>query len=160
MLFLNDEMANLAWAVERKVESPIGAPLDRFEDYGLSQRRNAAPAPVPAPGTLRYRLATEVPDYWIPLLPVRVGQGVRLQRAAVLKVDGSQAVIPSRGRILESGQALAIFEEEIPREGIRVTRRYQFARWLDGSTHVWIGRDKRVGSGEGSSGLRFDSLGE
>jgi len=53
---------------------------------------------------------------------------------------------------------LRIFAEEIPREGIRVTRHYQFARWHDGTSHLWIGRRKGVGSGEGSSGLRFDTL--
>lgn len=157
VLFLKDEMANVAWAVERRVESPTGAPLDRYEQYVAGQR-HVDGAPPPAPGTLRYHLASEVPDYWIPLLPVRVGDGLRLQRGAVLKLDGSPAVVTSRGRILESGQALSILEEEVPREGIRVTRRYQLARWIDGSTHVWIGRDKQVGGGEGSSGLRFDSL--
>ncbi|CAN5664365.1 hypothetical protein BH18ACI4_BH18ACI4_06700 [soil metagenome] len=28
----------------------------------------------------------------------------------------------------------------------------------DGSTHLWLGRRKAVGRGEGSSGLRFDSV--
>jgi hypothetical protein len=49
-----------------------------------------------------------------------------------------------------------LYEEEVPREGVRVTRRYQYTRWCDGSTHVWIGRRKQIGRGEGSSGLRFD----
>jgi hypothetical protein len=31
-------------------------------------------------------------------------------------------------------------------------------RWQDGSTHLWIGRRKKIGTGEGSSGLRFDAL--
>ena len=53
---------------------------------------------------------------------------------------------------------LNICEEEVPREGARVTRSYQLARWLDGSTHLWMGRRKQVGRGEGSSGLRFDSV--
>jgi len=51
---------------------------------------------------------------------------------------------------------LDIFEEEIPREGARVTRSFQYARWFDGSSLLWIGRRKTVGRGEGSSGLRFD----
>jgi hypothetical protein len=51
---------------------------------------------------------------------------------------------------------LDIFEEEIPREGARVTRSYQYARWLDGQPLLWIGRKKTIGRGEGSSGLRFD----
>ena len=53
---------------------------------------------------------------------------------------------------------LSLFEEEVPREGVRVTRSYQFTRWIDGSSHLWVGRRKGVGRGEGSSGLQFDSL--
>jgi hypothetical protein len=161
VLFLRDEMANLAWAVERLVESLADQPLNRFEAYLEQKRRREQESPAPpttAPGTLRYRLSTEVPDYWIPLIPVRVGQGLRLQRGAVLKTDGSQEKVPALGRILESGHELSLFEEEVPREGIRVTRNYQFTRWIDGSSHLWVGRRKDVGSGEGSSGLRFDSL--
>jgi hypothetical protein len=51
-----------------------------------------------------------------------------------------------------------VYEEEVPREGVRVTRSYQYTRWTDGSTHLWMGRRKGVGRGEGSSGLRFDRL--
>jgi len=154
-------MANMVWAVERLVESPTDQRLNRFEAYQEQQRRreqNAPPPPELAPGALRYRLSTDVPDYWIPLIPVRAGPGLRLQRGAMLKTDGSEARVPSLGRILETGQALSLYEEEVPREGIRVTRSYQFTRWADGSSHLWIGRRKGVGSGEGSSGLRFDSL--
>jgi hypothetical protein len=80
----------------------------------------------------------------------------------VLRLDGNREFVEAEGRILSPSakdqQGLSIFEEEIPREGIRVTRSYQLTRWHDGSTHLWIGRRKRVGSGEGSSGLRFDTL--
>ena len=38
VLFLRDEMANLAWAVERLIESPAERPLNRFEAY-LEQKR-------------------------------------------------------------------------------------------------------------------------
>ena len=53
-----------------------------------------------------------------------------------------------------------MFEEEVPREGARITRSFQFTRWIDGSSHLWLGRRKTVGGGEGSSGLRFDKLEE
>ena len=33
-------------------------------------------------------LSTEVPDYWVPLLPVKTDDGLRLRRGAVLKIDG------------------------------------------------------------------------
>jgi hypothetical protein len=161
VVFLRDEMANVAWAIERLVESPSEQRLNRFEAYQELQRQRdeSAPAPPPlTPGTLRYRLSTEVPDYWIPLLPVRVGPALLLQRGQVLRVDGTPAPVPSLGRILESGQALSLHEEEVPREGIHVTRNYQFTRWTDGSSQLWIGRRKGAGRGEGSSGLRFDSL--
>ena len=101
------------------------------------------------------------------LLPVQIQTdandatklAVRLVRGAVLKPDGSQQIVRSQGRILnpDSKAPLAFYEEEVPREGARVTRNYQFARWLDGSTHLWMGRRKQVGRGEGSSGLRFDT---
>lgn len=161
VLFLRDEMANLAWGVERLVESAAEQPLNRFEAYLEEKRRwgpETATQESSAPDALHYRLTTEIPAYWIPLMPVRVGQGLRLKRGAVLKTDGSQESIPALGRILESGQELSLFEEEVPREGARVTRSYQFTRWIDGSSHLWMGRRKGVGRGEGSSGLQFDSL--
>ena len=79
VLFLRDEMANLAWAVERLVESPAERPLNRFEAYLEKQRRRE---PRDSGNQLRQQpnrcvtvCATEVPDYWIPLMPVRTGKG-------------------------------------------------------------------------------------
>ena len=156
VLFLRDEMANMAWGVERIVESTAERPLNRFE-----QRPDApAPAREHDADALLYRLSTDVPEYWVPLVPVQSAAGLRLRRGKLLKSDGSLEAVGARGKILvpdgKSSDGLAIFEEEIPREGIRVTRTYQLARWQDGSTHLWIGRRKIVGSGEGSSGLQFD----
>ena len=160
VLFLRDEMANMAWGVERIVESATEQPLNRFE-----QERQVTPSTPPeqsADNKLIYRLATEVPNNWIPMLPVKTSTGLRLQRGKVRKVSGASEFIPAQGRILNpdvtSQKGLKIFEEEIPREGVRITRHYQLTRWQDGSTHLWIGRRKKVGTGEGSSGLRFDIL--
>jgi len=156
VLFLRDEMANMSWGVERVIESASEQQLNRYEQQPNGASQSAPSAPVKTV----YKLATEVPDYWVPLVPVKRDTGLRLERAKLLKLDGKEEFVEAHGSILNSGdtQRLDIFEEEIPREGIRVTRRYQLARWHDGSTHLWIGRRKRVGSGEGSSGLRFDSL--
>jgi hypothetical protein len=108
---------------------------------------------------LRYRLATEVPEHWVPLVPAQSSAGLRLKRGQVLKADGSRSLVKAQGRILNADVSDAgIFEEEIRREGVRVRRHYQLARWHDGSTHLWVGRRKSVGRGEGSSGLKFDSL--
>lgn len=158
VLFLRDEMANMAWGVERVIESATERALNRFEQ----QRYPPVEPREKADDKLAYRLSTQVPDNWVPLLPVQSSNGLRLRRGKVLKADGSQKIVEAKGRILNpdapGAQGLAIYEEEIPREGIRVTRHYQLVRWQDGSTHLWIGRRKVVGRGEGSSGLRFDRI--
>jgi hypothetical protein len=147
----------MAWGVERVIESASERPLNRYEQ----QRIAAASAVVPTSAALPYRLATDVPDYWIPLLPVQTATGLRLKRGAMIDPNGSPQPVRARGRILNpeppSPAGLAMPDEEIPREGIRVTRHYQLARWLDGATHLWIGRRKVIGRGEGSSSLRFDT---
>jgi hypothetical protein len=157
VLFLRDEMANMAWGVERVVESAGERPLNRFE-----QIPHEAPEARRPQGGLLYKLASPVPNYWVPLLPVATSAGLRLRRGRVLEPDGALEPVQAQGRVLNpdaaGGDGLSIYEEEIPREGVRVTRGYRLARWQDGSTHLWIGRSKEVGRGEGSSGLRFDTL--
>ena len=117
--------------------------------------------PPPADdGALTWRLSTDVPGYWIPLIPVQIQPGqraIRFRRGATLRQDGSKRPQFALSQILKlSAGPLDIFEEEIPREGARVTRSYQYARWIDNSPLLWIGRRKSIGRGEGSSGLRFD----
>ena len=53
-----------------------------------------------------------------------------------------------------------MYEEEVTRTGREVGRRYQLARWADGSVHLWSERHSSIGSGELASGLRFDLLDE
>ena len=62
------------------------------------------------------------------------------------------------GRLLDPRAPLDVHEEEVPRAGRRVTRTSRYTRWVDGSTHVWIGRRTSTGCGEAWSGLRFDLL--
>jgi hypothetical protein len=149
VLLLRDEGANLAWAVERTVEGEHGLPIDRAQAaYARVPEPSAPPAEDDA---FTYRLMTDVPEHWLPLLPRREQPG----DPAVTLVLGATEAAP-QGRVLTTGSVLR--EEEVPREGARVTRGYQLARWVDGSTHLWLGRRKQVGRGEGSSGLRFDSM--
>jgi hypothetical protein len=151
-----DEMANLAWSIERTVEAPWGLPLDRFEAHKGERRaagheQPAPPAPLSTAGPeLVYRLATDVPPNWFPLMPRQTGtDAIELE---VARVSGS-ATTPA-SRMLALGARIS--EEEVPRSGVRLTRRRQLARWVDGSTHLWTGRAKSAGRGETSSGLRFD----
>jgi hypothetical protein len=157
VLLLRDELANMAWAVERVIQSPGGYPLDRSEEFQQRRRTDETPASAPA-AVLTYRLGTSVPDYWIPLLPVQAGPAIRLRRGSLprTETESVEDVFEPQGIILDPGHDLLLHDEEVPREGARVTRSYQYARWSDGSTYLWIGRRKQPGRGEGSSGLRFD----
>ncbi|MBM3342482.1 MAG: hypothetical protein FJY56_10295 [Betaproteobacteria bacterium] len=53
---------------------------------------------------------------------------------------------------------LRLEEEEVPREGIVLQRRFNYARDAQGRALLWIGRSKTTGRGEGNSGLRFDVI--
>jgi hypothetical protein len=163
VLLLRDETANLAWAVERRVEGQSGVPVDRAQ-AAYEGREAAAAQPQPA-GDFAYRLATPVPEHWLPLLPERAQPqdpsiGLRLGAQPRTLPDGTTEPIRPLGRLLapRPGGDLVLREEEVPRAGARVTRAYQLARWVDGSTFLWLGRRKGAGRGEGSSGLRFDAM--
>ncbi len=75
-------------------------------------------------------------------------------------VWSTQGVQHPQGRLLEPNRELLPFDEEVPREGARVTTTYQYARWIDGSTRLWIGQRKGPDRGKGSSGLEFDVVGK
>ena len=51
---------------------------------------------------------------------------------------------------------LVIEEEEVPRIGATLRRKFQYARSSDGRSWLWIGRSKTAGRGEAQSGLRYD----
>ncbi|MGW5776401.1 hypothetical protein [Streptomyces sp. NPDC003863] len=52
--------------------------------------------------------------------------------------------------------AYDLFAEEVPREGVTLTRSHQYARTRDGRSVLWTARRARPGRGEAQSGLRFD----
>jgi hypothetical protein len=151
LLLVRDEAANMAWGIERIVQGASGAPIDR--------------ASVPAPdgsadataSGVRYQLGTSVPDSYIPFIPAPIDAVQRrMRRAAFLRTDGTPGVEAPLGRLLAID--VPLFEEEFAREGVKVERRYRLARWVDGSTHLWVARRKEIGATVGSSGLQFDRV--
>jgi hypothetical protein len=166
VLFMRDEMANLAWAIERSVESPIEQPAQR--DEAADAAPSDAAVGAAASGLPRYLLASTVPPNWIPLLPVEQPNPAfpgdpsqvvsRLQKGAVLQPDGSRKIHTSQGDVLRAATPLLLFDEEVPREGARITRQRRLTRWSDGSTWLWTSLRNRVGQGEGSSALQFDQV--
>ncbi|HTE47843.1 MAG TPA: hypothetical protein VK636_21560 [Gemmatimonadaceae bacterium] len=167
-----DEMANMVWGVERKVQGISGDPYDRTSDeYQRAAQQQVDGPPVDA--QLIYRLATSVPDNWIPFVPVPAEGSnpgtnpvIQLQRRTLIRTqpDGTRVNVQPYGMLLRSDPTqpastepqLRIEEEEVPREGAVVTRTFQFGRWFDGRSLLWVGKRKRIGRGEGPSGLRFD----
>ncbi len=167
--FARDEGANLVWGIETLVEGPLGRAVNRAEAWhvtGASGDPSDGPAGR-APSDLatgwQYRLESEAPPWWIPFLPERVDPSsdaqVRLRRARMQswslldrRYAGPQSTLldPRRPRWLS--------EEQVPKDGVRVEIRWRYARWRDGSVHLWRQRHRRPGRGERSSGLRWDLL--
>ncbi len=159
LLLLRDEMANLAWGVERAVEGADGRPRNRSTEYG-TRLSAAVPPDLPSPAELVYRLQTAVPQHWIPLVAVHDPGGsaaVMLQRGALLTQDGSANPVPPQGILLQPEVSpWYLHQEEVPRAGRRIQRVPSVARWTDGTAYAWVSRRVSSGAGEGSSGLRFD----
>ena len=208
-LLARDEMANLAWAIEKKVQGVSGEPLDRdMEAKSLAFQQQIHFDTLPDSPQLVYRLATPVPANWTPLLPVRKPTidftnplEIQLERAGMKRfypeatvevlgavdpeyvqfLDGIDAqktfidrldidaqlrayVFYPRGWLLRSDPTqpmpetdkLVIEEEEIPRIGASLKRKFQYARSSDGKSWLWIGRSKLAGRGGAASNLRFD----
>jgi hypothetical protein len=148
--FLRDEMANMVWAVERRVMSRLG---EAFDPSVAARPGAAAPATT---ASARYQLGTDVPANWRPFIPAHLPgstRGIRLQRARL-----PEQPLETAGVILRVPGPYFLAEEEVPRAGRIVDRAFKRARWIDGTTFLWIGRRSKTGRGEGSSGLVFDQV--
>jgi hypothetical protein len=156
--FLRDETANLVWGVEQVVTDAHGTRRDLVDEYV----RAVVPAvPIPRNAAAAYRLMTDVPDHWVPFVPVHLPGGSRqvglveavLPRAHSL---GDVETSSPRSSVLQELRGLVIPEEEVSTAGVVVRRRWFLARSADGGRHAWAARSVSTGRGEGASGLRFD----
>ena len=156
VLWLRDEMSNMAWAVEKIVPGALGNGLNGYDVARAHAVPTSVPARHPSPARARYVLGTDVPQNWHPFIPVHKPGSIRsvsLQRA---RMPG-----PARdiyGRILGVPAPYLVNEEEVTRAGKQTERAWRRARWTDGTTFLWIGRRVGTGRGEGSSGLAFDQV--
>lgn len=178
---IRDEMANMVWAIEKVIPAPDGWP--RSGDNAAQETRlyherliaalggTTSPPLLANEAKVRYDLMSQVPENWIPFIAVRANgsnRAIELQRASNLRqIDGdtlAPAKIKPRTSLMRAGldqpapAAYLVPEEEVPRAGVVVTRSWRRTRGPDGRVHTWIGVRKRVGRGEGSSGLSFDRL--
>jgi hypothetical protein len=166
-----DEMANMVWAVERRIQGPLGGPIDRYLEVSRSAVQQRVSGDI-GDAQVVYRLSTPVPANWIPFVAVPSpghppgATAIELERRAMLRTlpNGASEVVQPKGIVLRTGpaedvgtHALRLAEEEVPRTGIVVSRRYSYGRGTDGVGYLWLSREKRTGRGEGSSALRYDS---
>lgn len=161
---VRDEMSNIVWGIEVITQGPTGEPV-------AHDTRPASPDPSPSPADLGdaelvYRLMTDVPDRWHPLVPIATdpGGGTRrpvlaLELRSVPAADGTTRPGPT-GRLLRLDQdgdgPLRVDETAVPREGITLTRHFEHARTSGGDSVLWIGRRRTVVLQPRSADLRFD----
>jgi hypothetical protein len=171
-----DEVANMAWAVERTIPSVAGpgrAGKDEARETLAYQQQRIGPAGPLAPyaASIAYLAMTSVPENWIPFMPTHVTGSVReiqLQRSRMLRIlegDPNPPVkVPPRTTLVREGldvlpaQSYYVHEEEVPRAGATLFESFRRTRWTKGEALVWLGVQKQTGRGERSSGLAFDTL--
>jgi hypothetical protein len=161
VLFLRDDMAAMAWAVEHKLQGDLDAPVDMHEGYLDRVRRNPPPPPPRATAggpQIYYTLEDPVPEYWIPMVPVQTAQGALYLRKGTMQIPTSAGSITVTGRalLLDPGQPFFVADRIIPQAGRLTDRYFRRARSYDGSTYLWMARSSGAGRGMGWSGLRFD----
>lgn len=184
VLFIRDEVANMVWAIEKKIPLPTGSgkhggeaafELHKFYQKILNNEIGdgiVIPDDIEFKANIRYQIMNTVPENWIPFIPVHVdgsSREVQLQRASMPRIlendaPGNAQKIKPRTQLVREGlekdpvEAYFIHEEEIPRAGIRAYQTFQRTRWYDGKVVNWFGARKLTGRGEGHSGLAFDQI--
>lgn len=167
LLFLRDEFANMVWAIEKTVCNGLGKPTNGFDLHlelngpfqKVEDKESGEEKNVP-----KFRLASPVPTNWIPYLPFHIDDShteIELRRALMMRNEDDNNpidIMPLTN--LANKDILTVREEAIPRAGVRVQLTKQRVRWIDGKTYTWLGRKVLAGRGEGSSGLKFDQLGQ
>ena len=150
-----DEVANVAWSIEKLVLGPTGRGVARPWFRTEFQLPDAQADPTQY--ELVWRLATPVANSWLPLVSVRQdGDEAKVLRKARLLETTTNSVRSARSQIMRDVPR-DIADEEVTRSGVRILMVEQLARWHDGTTHIWRGREKRLSTGEAASGLRFDA---
>lgn len=137
-----DEAANLAWAIERSVADTLG----------LAVRRDAVdPEPLASIDVPRYVPINTPRSTWFPL----VARSRDLVGAGIRGLTRTESPI---GQILMGWPDVRFAANQVPREGIVVERRWQYAATRDGAHRLWTTRSVRSNAADVSSGVLFDQL--
>jgi hypothetical protein len=163
VLFLRDNMAAMAWGVERELQGALDLAVDGYEQYLARLNSNGPPASTPAPPgspPVAYTLEQPVPDNWIPLIPVRTPEGALMFRRGTMEIPTASGPVRLQPHtsILEPGMPYFLTDRVITPAGVTVQQYLRRTRTPDGSTLAWTARRSGPGQGSGWSGLRFDFL--
>lgn len=161
VMFLRDNLAAMAWAVEQQLQGDLDCPVNGQEAY-LQRLKINPPPPRPqatAGGPqIYYTVEQPVPDNWIPMVPVQTTGGSLYLRRGTMEIPTTQGllyVVP-RALILDPRVPFFLADRVLPPTGILVDRYFRRTRSADGTTYVWMARKSGPGRGPGWSGLRFD----
>jgi hypothetical protein len=161
VLFLRDDMAAMAWAVENQLHGDLDAPVDAQEAYLARLKTNPPPAhPTATAGgpSIYYTVEMPVPDNWIPMIAVQTAQRALYLRRGTMEIPTTRGLlkVTARAQILEPGKPFLVADHVVPRSGIQADRYFRRTRSLNGSTFLWLARKSGPGRGTGWSGLEFD----
>jgi hypothetical protein len=183
--FFRDEMANLVWAIEHRYQDGELV-INRHDEEASSAEKDFQPTSEQLKPSLYwdtqektlveialikdedelgkrfigpvalYNPITKLPNHWIPYIPRQLDrEGHFILRRARTREDLSQGP-QYKGTFLRESKY--VFEEEIPRTGIVLSRVFQLARDCNGKRYCWRSRKKRPDELRKSSGLQFDML--
>ncbi|HWM71381.1 MAG TPA: hypothetical protein VNO35_32745 [Steroidobacteraceae bacterium] len=156
VLLVRDEVADMAWGVEKTVAlaSGISRPGSEVAKQTFNYLQSLIPGGSTSPllaAAARYQAMNSVPEHWIPFIPVHLpnnNREVQLQRAALPRIligdsTPAQKVQPltsllRQGLDATSAQTYFLHEEEVPRAGARLTEYYSRSRWSNGQVHTWL----------------------
>jgi len=125
VLLLRDEMANLVWAIETKINDLTKSGMDAhlaaqaFSKYINDRFANSEPLnSAENTAVLQYLLSNTVPENWIPFVAIHLGtenRAIQLQRASMPRtLQGKHLPIRPRTQILREGLIYQAKDEVAP----------------------------------------------
>jgi hypothetical protein len=163
VIFLRDDMAAMAWAVEHELQGDLDEPIDGYQTLLQDAQSRVAPTPAHTAGgpDIYYSLEKLPPFNWIPLVRVLSNQRAPYLRRGALQVpdpnDSTKLIkLKAHALVLEPDHPFYVVDHAVPRSGVKVDRYFRFTRSFYGANYLWQARRTSVGRGPGWSGLRFD----
>lgn len=160
----------MVWGIEQRIPLPSGASRAGSEAAREYHRHlqqligPSGPSAVEPKAPIKYQVMNQVPEQWIPFIPVHVDGSVRetqLQRAALPRILEGDPNPPEKIRpctmLLRHNlpKSYYLHEEEVPRAGAMISQSYQRTRWVGGRVFTWLGVRKHRAGAKGPAAWRL-----